>query len=136
MFESYTEKLHLPKLIEKRARHIVTENYRVLQAVNVLKGNDLKAFGQLMNASHESLRDDYEVTGKELDALFSIQKEVEGCIGTRMTGAGFGGCTVSLVERDQIDSFKEKVTRGYQTQTGLEPLFYVSEAGDGVSELK
>ncbi len=88
-----------------------------------------------MNESHQSLADDYEVTGYELDLLYSIQKEQQGCIGTRMTGAGFGGCTVSLVHQEYIDAFKENVSFLYEQKTSIKPDFYVSLAGDGVKKI-
>lgn len=122
-------------LIKKRVRHVVTENSRVLSAVEELKEGKLQKFGQLMNASHQSLRKDYEVTGDHLDILFDTQKKCQGCIGTRMTGAGFGGCTISIVHQNDIDNFKEHVTKEYQDKTGLEPSFYICEVGGGVKEL-
>lgn len=122
-------------VIRARVRHIVTEDDRVLKATQFLKKNDLLKFGELMKASHESLKRDYEVTGLELDALYDAQKSAPGCIGTRMTGAGFGGCTVSLVHNSQIQAFKEDVSRSYSKTTGLEPTFYICEAGQGVSEV-
>jgi galactokinase len=123
-----------PVLI-KRARHAVTENQRTLQAVETLQAGNLAAFGQLMNASHCSLRDDYEVTGIELDALVEAAWAQPGVIGSRMTGAGFGGCTVSLVKREFVDSFIEKVTKRYEEKTGLTPDFYRVAIGDGAREL-
>ncbi|WEG12904.1 galactokinase [Pullulanibacillus sp. KACC 23026] len=123
-------------LIKKRVRHVVTEDNRVLLAAQYLKEDQLEAFGQLMIASHLSLRDDYEVTGAELDALFESQKAAPGCIGTRMTGAGFGGCTVSLVNSNQLDAFEQQVQEAYFNRTGLTPTFYMCEAGPGVLELE
>jgi len=120
----------------KRARHVVTENERTLKAVEVLKNGDLTAFGQLMKASHISLRDDYEVTGKELDALVEAAWKHEGTIGARMTGAGFGGCTVNIVRNDQLDLFLEVVGKEYKNEIGYEASFYVVNAGDGVKELQ
>jgi galactokinase len=119
-----------------RVRHVVTENDRVLKAIDALKKGDLLTFGEHMRQSHISLRDDYEVTGKELDALYNIQKDVEGCIGTRMTGAGFGGCTVSIVHGEKISAFEQTVARLYKEETGLTPSFYISEIGDGVKEIE
>ena len=115
----------------KRAKHAVYENQRTLQAVAALQANDIAQFGQLMNASHVSLRDDYEVTGIELDTLVEEAWEVEGVIGSRMTGAGFGGCTVSIVKDEAIDSFIEKVGAAYEAKIGYAADFYVVEVGNG-----
>ncbi len=121
--------------IAQRVAHVVSENDRVTRAVQLLKEGDLEGFGKLMGDSHQSLSIDYEVTGPELDLLFSLQADAPGCIGTRMTGAGFGGCTVSLVDHQSIDSFTEHVKRHYTEKTGLTPEFYISEAGEGVYQL-
>lgn len=115
----------------RRAKHAVYENQRTIRAVKALKANDIEAFGQLMNASHVSLRDDYEVTGIELDTLVEEAWKVEGVIGSRMTGAGFGGCTVSIVKDEAIDEFIEKVGAAYKEKIGYNADFYVVEAGDG-----
>ncbi|WHY72168.1 galactokinase [Fictibacillus enclensis] len=123
------------EVIRRRVRHVVTEDNRVQKAVAALENRDITAFGLYMNESHMSLRDDYEVTGTELDALFDLQKEQPGCIGTRMTGAGFGGCTISIVKEEQVEDFKENVAGRYTERTGLVPDFYVCEIGDGVEEL-
>lgn len=122
--------------LQKRARHVVLENERAKQAVQVLRAGEVERFGQMMNASHRSLRDDYEVTGKELDALVEAAWSVKGCIGSRMTGAGFGGCTVSLVETDAIEEFQTLVKHQYTERIGYEPSFYVSDIGDGVKEVR
>ncbi|BES64585.1 galactokinase [Gottschalkiaceae bacterium SANA] len=122
-------------ILVKRARHAVTENQRTLQAVETLQAGNLLAFGQLMNASHCSLRDDYEVTGIELDALVEAAWAQPGVIGSRMTGAGFGGCTVSLVKRKWVEPFMENVGKLYQKKTGLTPDFYRVAIGDGAREL-
>ena len=119
----------------KRAKHAVYENQRTVKAVAALKANDIAQFGQLMNASHVSLRDDYEVTGIELDTLVEEAWKVDGVIGSRMTGAGFGGCTVSIVKTDAIDSFIEKVGEAYRKKIGYAADFYVVEIGDGPSVL-
>ena len=119
----------------KRAKHAVYENQRTVRAVEALKANDVALFGQLMNASHVSLRDDYEVTGIELDTLVEEAWKVDGCIGSRMTGAGFGGCTVSIVKDEAIDTFIEKVGKAYQEKIGYAADFYVVEVGDGPVEL-
>lgn len=115
----------------KRAKHAVYENRRTIRAVEALKAKDIAEFGRLMNASHVSLRDDYEVTGIELDTLVEEAWKIEGVIGSRMTGAGFGGCTVSIVKDDAIDSFIEKVGAAYREKIGYAADFYVVEAGDG-----
>ncbi|GIQ66838.1 galactokinase [Paenibacillus cisolokensis] len=121
--------------VRARARHVVEEIDRVLQSIEVLKANDLEAFGRLMNGSHDSLRDLYEVTGPELDAMVDAARSVPGVLGSRMTGAGFGGCTVSLVHEDSIERFKEEVGRKYNEATGLTAEFYVCSIGNGVEEL-
>lgn len=122
-------------VIRMRLQHVVNENARVLASVKALEKGDLHEFGRLMIQSHESLRDLYEVTGYELDVLFAEARQVKGCIGTRMTGAGFGGCTVSLVHKDATEEFQQSVLRGYQAKTGLNPDFYISEIGDGAREI-
>ena len=119
----------------KRARHAVYENRRTVRAVEALKANDLEEFGRLMNASHVSLRDDYEVTGIELDTLVEEAWKIEGVIGSRMTGAGFGGCTVSIVKDEAIDGFIEKVGTAYREKIGYAADFYVVEVGDGPTAL-
>ena len=115
----------------KRAKHAVYENQRTIKAVAALKANDIAQFGQLMNASHVSLRDDYEVTGIELDTLVEEAWKVDGVIGSRMTGAGFGGCTVSIVKTDCVDKFIENVGKAYLEKIGYAADFYVVEIGDG-----
>lgn len=115
----------------KRARHAVYENQRTIQAAMALKNGNIAEFGQLMNASHVSLRDDYEVTGIELDTLVEEAWKVEGVIGSRMTGAGFGGCTVSLVKDEAIDTFIDQVGKAYLAKIGYAADFYVVEIGDG-----
>lgn len=120
---------------QRRAKHAVYENQRTIQAVQALKNNDVTAFGQLMNASHVSLRDDYEVTGVELDTLVEEAWKVEGVIGSRMTGAGFGGCTVSIVKEEAIDDFIARVGAAYQDKIGYAADFYVVEIGDGPCKL-
>ena len=119
----------------KRAKHAVYENQRTLQAVAALQSDDIALFGQLMNASHVSLRDDYEVTGAELDTLVEEAWKVEGVIGSRMTGAGFGGCTVSIVKDEAIDRFIDQVGRAYKSRIGYAADFYVVEVGDGPAVL-
>ncbi|MGN0989302.1 MAG: galactokinase, partial [Eubacteriales bacterium] len=118
-----------------RAEHVVYECDRVLKSVEALNNGDLDAFGQLMTASHISLRDLYEVTGMNLDVMVEESLKIEGCIGSRMTGAGFGGCTVSIVAEDVVDQFIETVGKNYTERTGITPAFYVSEAGEGGREI-
>lgn len=115
----------------KRAKHAVYENQRTLKAVEALKAGDIVRFGELMNASHVSLRDDYEVTGVELDTLVEEAWKVEGVIGSRMTGAGFGGCTVSIVKDEAVETFIREVGAAYVAKIGYEADFYVVEIGDG-----
>jgi galactokinase len=122
-------------IAKKRAHHVVGEVARTAEAVEALKKGDIKRFGELMTQSHVSLRDDYEVTGKELDTMAEAAWEVEGVLGSRMTGGGFGGCTVSLVKDEAIETFKAHVGKVYEEKTGLKPDFYVAEIGDGVSRL-
>lgn len=119
----------------KRAKHAVYENRRTLKAVKALEENDLTLFGKLMNASHVSLRDDYEVTGIELDTLVALAWETEGVLGARMTGAGFGGCTVNIIKEDCIDAFIEKVKKAYTDKIGYEPDFYVVNISGGARKL-
>lgn len=119
----------------KRARHVVGEVQRTSDAVKALKAGNLTLFGQLMNASHASLRDDYEVTGPELDAMAEEAWKVEGVIGSRMTGGGFGGCTVSLVKDEAIDTFIAQVGTNYEKRIGIKPDFYIADIGDGASKL-
>jgi galactokinase len=115
----------------RRAKHAVYENQRTLKAVAALSANDIALFGQLMNASHVSLRDDYEVTGIELDTLVEEAWKAEGVIGSRMTGAGFGGCSVSIVRDEAIEAFKKQVGEAYQAKIGYGADFYVVEIGGG-----
>ena len=129
-FEEHKDAIKCP-IRRKRAKHAVYENRRTIQAVTALKANDIHTFGKLMVASHISLRDDYEVTGTELDTLVAEALKQPGVIGARMTGAGFGGCAVSIVETDAIEAFKENVAHAYEAQIGYPPEFYVVEIGDG-----
>jgi len=122
--------------VMRRARHVITENERVLQAVQALKAGRLEDLGELMNASHDSLRDDYEVTGLELDTLVNESRKIDGVIGSRMTGAGFGGCTVSLVEENAVNEMIEKVGPAYKKITGLQADFYVADIGNGAGKIK
>jgi len=131
--EDFSKHAHLIEnpIARKRAQHVVEECDRVHKSVSALQKGDLALFGQLMNASHASLRDLYEVTGPELDALADAAQHEPGCLGARMTGAGFGGCTVSLVEGSFVDAFCENVARIYTEKIGYAPSFYVTDAGDG-----
>lgn len=123
-------------VVRRRAAHVISENGRVTEAVKVLKNNDINRFGQLMNESHDSLKDDYEVTGKELDTLVYEGRKLKGVIGTRMTGAGFGGCTVSIVKKEDVKSFMSQLAKVYTDKTGLVPDFYLPEIGDGARKIK
>lgn len=115
----------------RRAKHAVYENQRTIRAVEALKNNDIKLFGELMNASHVSLRDDYEVSCEEIDILVDEAWKIPGVIGSRITGGGFGGCTVSIVKDEAIDTFKEQVEKAYEEKTGKTAEFYIVEVGDG-----
>jgi len=119
----------------RRVRHVITENNRTLSAIEALNEGKLSSFGRLMNESHDSLRDDYEVTGIELDTLVEEARKLEGTIGSRMTGAGFGGCTVSIVREDDVETFIREVGSRYKERTGLKADFYVAEIGDGSKEI-
>jgi galactokinase len=110
---------------------VITENERTLQAVRLLESGDMEGFGELMNASHESLRDDYGVSCAELDAMVEESRKVPGVLGARMTGAGFGGCTVSLVREDAVEQLLDVLPRAYTARTGLKPELYVFEATGG-----
>lgn len=123
------------EVIRKRARHAVSENERTLVAVDVLEKGDLNAFGKLMVDSHRSLRDDYEVSCEELDLMVDLLLAEEGVLGARMTGAGFGGCTVSLVKRDNVQTVIEKVKKAYDSKTGRQSAFYMADVGQGTHEL-
>jgi len=121
--------------VKKRARHVITESLRVKEAVKALRFNDLSTFGRLMNASHASLKNDYEVTGKELDVLAEESQKLKGCLGARMTGAGFGGCAIALVHEDSIAEFKHVLAFKYQAATSLNCEIYESQIGDGVMKI-
>ncbi|MBQ6998986.1 MAG: galactokinase [Clostridia bacterium] len=124
------------EIVLKRVEHVICEDDRVLRSVDALGKGDIAEFGRLMNASHDSLRDLYEVTCLELDTLVDEARKISGTVGSRMTGAGFGGSTVSIVEQDCVDEFIEKVGKAYTEITGLTADFYVTELGDGGKELK
>lgn len=133
-FDSIADKI-TDEVAKKRARHVVGEVKRTNDAIAALKKGDITTFGQLMNGSHVSLRDDYEVTGPELDALAEAAWKIEGVMGSRMTGGGFGGCTVSIVKDEAIDTFIDKVGAEYTAKTGLKADFYIAEISDGARKL-
>jgi len=129
------EKYITDPLVRNRAKHVISENGRVLEAVKALKDNNIYRFGELMNLSHDSLRDDYDVTGTELDTLVYEGRRFPGVIGTRMTGAGFGGCTVTIVRTQDSANFMIKLADIYKKKTGLMPDFYQPEIGNGAGRL-
>jgi galactokinase len=132
-FDRYQETL--PEPVRRRCRHVVTENERTLQAVEALRRNDLKELGRLMELSHRSLRDDYEVSCAELNLLVEIAGNFQGCLGARMTGGGFGGSTVNLVRRDALEEFQDVISKEYFRVTNTGTKIYVSDAGDGAGEV-
>jgi galactokinase len=132
-FEDYEREL--PEVIRRRARHVVTEDARVLQAAKALKENRLQEFGRLMSLSHASLRDDYEVSCRELDLMVEIAETCAGVLGARMTGGGFGGSTVNLVARKNLDEFTKKIAVEYKRETKIEPTILISEPSAGASEV-
>ncbi|MCQ2506819.1 MAG: galactokinase [Lachnospiraceae bacterium] len=132
-FEQLAKFIKRPVCV-KRARHAVYENQRTIEAVKVLNNGDIEAFGKLMEASHDSLRDDYEVTGVELDTLVSLARDYKAT-GSRMTGAGFGGCSVFVVKNEYVDSLIENVGKGYLDKIGYAASFYIADIGDGPKEL-
>lgn len=134
-FNSYEHKIADP-IIKKRAKHVVYENQRVIDAVKVLKIGQLEKFGKLMYESHASLKNDYEVSCDELDILVNEAKKVDGVLGSRMTGGGFGGCTVSIVHNNNINTFKHSVGDNYTSRTGITADFYVAEIEDGVKRMQ
>lgn len=125
----------LPDVIYRRCHHVITENARVLAAAEALEQHDLQRFSELMAGSHISLRDDYEVSSSELDLMVELAAKIEGVYGARMTGGGFGGCTVNLVEADQVTNFQRIVAEGYEQNTGLKPEIYVCEAAKGAEQI-
>lgn len=125
----------LPKEIRKRARHVISENARVLQAAEALATKDLHLFGNLMGRSHASLRDDFEVSCEELDIMVRLAEQNDGVYGARMTGGGFGGCTINLVQADHVQRFKTRIAREYERAAGSAPEIYVSSAADGAKSL-
>ena len=133
-FEAHKDTIKDP-VRQLRAKHAVYENQRTIRAVAALKANNIEEFGKLMNESHVSLKNDYEVSCEEIDILVDLAWEIPGVIGSRITGGGFGGCTVSIVKNDAVDTFIEKVGNGYKEQTGNTAEFYVVEVGDGAHRL-
>lgn len=123
-------------VLQKRVRHCVTENQRVLDAVEALKAGNLTKLGELLNESHASLKTDYEVTGIELDTLAETAQKQDGCLGARMTGAGFGGCAIALVHKDSVERFIENVQKTYTAVVGYNAGFFACESGDGVSLIR
>jgi galactokinase len=132
-FNRYQERL--PEPIRKRCRHVVMENERTLQAVEALRRDGLEEMGRLMELSHRSLRDDYEVSCAELNLLVEIAGNFQGCLGARMTGGGFGGSTVNLVRRDALEEFQDVISKEYSRATNINSKVYVSDAGDGAKEV-
>ncbi len=125
----------LPDVVRRRCRHVISENARVLQAAAALELGDLQAFGKLMLDSHRSLRDDFEVSCPELDLMVELAEQAEGVYGTRMTGGGFGGCTIALVQAGCVEAFKRTVQEGYERSTGCKPEIYVCSTADGVGQI-
>jgi galactokinase len=125
----------LPEVVYRRCLHVITENARVLAAAEALEQHDLRRFGELMAESHRSLRDHYEVSSRELDLMVELARAVEGVYGARMTGGGFGGCTVNLVDTREVEAFKQTVSKAYQKITTLKPEIYVSEPANGAEEI-
>jgi len=133
-FQQYEKEL--PEVIARRCRHVIAENYRTLGGRTLLEDGDGVGFGRLMTDSHASLRDDYEVSCRELDLMVDAAMGVEGTLGARMTGGGFGGCTVSLVRIDCLDPFRDTVQRDYARATNISPAIHIVEAADGAKELR
>ena len=134
-FEKYSAAF-TDNIIKNRVQHVIYENDRVKKAVSVLEAGDLQGFGKLMREANQSIRYLYEATGDELDAMYDAAENFDGCIGSRMCGGGFGGCTVNIVNRHRIDDFKKVVGEKYKAAIGIEPQFYVCEIGDGAREIK
>ncbi len=132
---SDVQRTRLPELIYRRCHHVISENERVLRTVAALQQGDLAIVGRCMAESHLSLRDDYGVSSRELDAMVDIANRCEGVIGARMTGGGFGGCTINLVKSDSVENFRRRIREEYRLATQLEPEIYVSPAGAGVTEI-
>ena len=134
-FETYKDVIQSP-VRQKRAKHAVYENQRTIKAVEALKDNNVELFGQLMNASHASLRYDYEVSCEEIDILVDLAQAMPGVIGSRITGGGFGGCTVNIVKNEVVDVFITEIGKEYKEKVGHEAEFYVVDIGDGARVLR
>ncbi len=132
MAQFQVRQAELDETIRRRARHVITENERVIQASQAMRQNDVHKIGALMSASHASLRDDFEVSGEALDAVVAIANRQSGCLGARMTGAGFGGCAIALVDTQRADQIGEEIAQQYRRQTGLEAAIYRCQPSDGV----
>jgi len=130
-----TRQHELPELTRKRARHVVTENDRTVQAAAAMEAGDSETLGRLMDASHESLRDDFEVSNEALDVIVEIAQRDEATIGARMTGAGFGGCAVALIHEAATDAFVSRISKAYKEATGLTSSLYVCYPSNGAEEL-
>jgi galactokinase len=135
--ETFSKHSHLinDEQVIKRAVHVISENERVKAACAALQASDIRQFGQLMYASHDSLKDFYEVSGKELDTIVEFCRQFSGCIGARMTGAGFGGCAIALVQKDSFDDFAKELTKYYMQHIGYAPEVFASEIGEGVRDI-
>jgi galactokinase len=134
--DEFEKRNGLSEVVMKRARHIITENARVLEAVQVMKAGNVKRLGELFNASHNSLRDDFEVTNKALNQIVECAQEQSNCYGARMTGAGFGGCAVALVQEKNAQEFTNAVSAAYKQRSGLDASVYVCKASEGASLVK
>jgi galactokinase len=132
-FNRFADKL--PEEVSKRARHVVEEIERSNQAEALLEARNIQHFGELMNQCHASLRDFYEVSSPELNVMASVAQSLDGCYGARLTGAGFGGCTVNLVAHEQAETFSELLAKGYQSETGYQPEIYITRASNGAELL-
>jgi galactokinase len=126
----------LPAVIYRRCRHVIAENARVLSAADALEQSDLNRFGELMAESHRSLRDDYEVSCEELDLMVELAREIAGVYGARMTGGGFGGCTVNLVPADSAAEFSRRIVSDYERVTRLKPEIYITAVANGAEEVR
>lgn len=125
----------LPAPLARRARHVVTENTRVLLAAEALESGNMQRFGELMYQSHLSLKDEYQVSCPELDVMVELARVIPGTIGARMTGGGFGGCTINVVEEEAVDEFVARVSRGYEQATAIKPEIYVTQANEGAARV-
>jgi len=123
------------KIVYNRCAHVISEDNRVLESTNALSKGDLITFGLLMNDSHDSLRDNYEVSCPEIDLLVNLAREIPGVLGSRITGGGFGGCTVNLVREKAVDQFTSHITKSYEAKTGITPRIYISKAANGAEIL-